>query len=114
MFWIITKADTEGAEPFRIGHGYLPFSNHGPGKDILTVGGKIAWVGDYLKTHGSMFTHEWRTFDDDGGKVYQGLCGNIDEADQDNAFAPLDYSMADCGATYMECRKLGETIWSIL
>lgn len=112
MHWIITDADTEGGEPQRIGHGYLPYSNCGPaGKPVES---KKAWVRDYLTSHGTFFPYEWATFDDDGHAVYSGRCGDLGQADQDNAFAPLDYSAADCGATEMRYRKLGETEWKTL
>lgn len=113
MFWIITAAG-EGGEPMRIGHGYLPLSNRGPGGAVKNSEYKLFWVRGYLSSHGTYFPYEWQTLDDDGYLVYSGRCGDLNEANQENAFAPLDFSEADCGATTMQYRKLGESEWTTL
>lgn len=111
MFWIVTEAG-EGGQKLRIGVGDLHEKNLG--QRGVSVASRRDWVKKYLNVFGSHYPYQWQTKDDGGYLVYQGRCGDLDEADQENAFAPLDFSTADCGATYMEYRKLGETQWKIL
>ena len=54
------------------------------------------------------FIYEWQTFDDDGGLCYSGIA-------TDETFAPLDFSAADVGATYIKFRRRGSNDpWAIL
>ena len=55
--------------------------------------------------------YEFRLRDDDGELYFSGKCGDLAKADQDHAFAPLDWAMNDSGCTWMEYRKVGEKEW---
>lgn len=112
MYWIVTASGV-GGEHSRIGVGSLPYSNAGPARGS-SLREKAAWITNYLSSHGSMFPYGWQTFDEDGYLVYSGSCGDITNADQDQAFAPLDFSEADCGATTMKYRKVGGSKWETL
>lgn len=57
---------------------------------------------------------EFRLFDDDGELYYEGRCGDLEAADGDNAFAPLDWAEANDGCTRMDYRKVGEQEWETL
>lgn len=57
---------------------------------------------------------EFRLYDDDNELYYEGLCKDLDDADEEQAFAPLDWAMADVGATRMDYRKKGDTEWQTL
>jgi hypothetical protein len=58
--------------------------------------------------------YEFRLYDDDGELYYEGLCKDLDQANEDAAFRPLDWAMNDVGATTMKYRKKGETEWKTL
>lgn len=58
--------------------------------------------------------YEFRLLDDDGELYFSGKCGDLDNADQDHAFAPLDWAMNDSGCTRMDYRKVGEKEWKTL
>ena len=64
--------------------------------------------------YGLIMPFEFRLLDDDGEIYYVGACGDLEKADGDNAFAPLDWAAGDVGCTTMEYRKHGETEWKIL
>jgi hypothetical protein len=57
---------------------------------------------------------EFQLLDDDGNLLYAGVCKNLDNAMQEEAFEPLDWAMDDAGATEMQYRKKGEQSWSTL
>ncbi len=56
-------------------------------------------------------SHEFRLLDGDGEVYYQGVCEGLDDADGDQAFAPLDWAMNNDGCTTMEVRRRGEEEW---
>jgi hypothetical protein len=58
--------------------------------------------------------YEFELFDDDGERYYSGKCGDVANADESQAFAPLDWAMSEAGATYMMIRKVGQTQWEQL
>ncbi|UUZ75480.1 hypothetical protein LP414_27580 [Polaromonas sp. P1(28)-13] len=59
-------------------------------------------------------TDEFRLFDDDGELYYEGLCKDLDDQDEDNAFQPLDWARNDAGCTRMDHRKIGKVGWATL
>jgi hypothetical protein len=59
-------------------------------------------------------TDEFQLFDDDDNLYYEGLCHDLDNAEADAAFYPLDWAMNDVGATTMKTRKIGATKWEVL
>ena len=89
--------------------------------DVLRVGKKCAprtWIADYragtdldrknmLEQFKATMNFEFRLYDDDGELYYEGLCKDLDMADADHAFAPLDWATNDVGATRLDYRKLG-------
>ena len=54
--------------------------------------------------------HEFKITDDDGNTIARGVCDGLDNADGDEAFAPLDRLEGD-GATTMYYRKMGDSTW---
>lgn len=116
MHWMITKIGPEIIDPeltrTRIGVGRLPketreliaAASHGAERQKLV--NRIAKNPEFL--------FEFQTKCDDGNLMYSGVCGDLDEAYEDAAFAPLDYAMADVGATEMWYRRKGETEWKQL
>jgi hypothetical protein len=57
--------------------------------------------------------YEFRLLDDDGEVYYLGRCGDIADAYEEQAFAPLDWAAGE-GAVSLEYRKAGTTGWEIL
>lgn len=114
VHWIITKdlGFTEGRRS-RVGFGYLPFGNQGPDRK-LGHAEQVKWLEDYMSTHCSMFPYHFRLKNDDGDVDFEGQCGDIEQADGDAAFAPLDWAEGDTGSTTMEFRKKGSMKWSVL
>lgn len=47
---------------------------------------------------------EFQLLTDDGDLVYSGFCDSLDDATEAEAFAPLDWAMADAGCTTMMYR----------
>lgn len=60
------------------------------------------------------FPYEYRLLDGDGNEDLRGRCGNLDEADEEQAFAPLDAFMGSWGCSIMEYRKVGTEDWTEL
>lgn len=58
--------------------------------------------------------YEFQLYDDDGELYYEGKCGDITDAPEHLAFAPLDYGMADAGCTTLKYRKAGVGKWEVL
>ena len=57
---------------------------------------------------------EFRLLDDDGEVYFSGKCGNLDEADADQAFEPLDWAERNFGCTEMQYRLNNEQEWRTL
>ena len=58
------------------------------------------------------FPYEFRLLDGDGNEDLRGRCGDLDEADaQDAAFGPLDAFENTWGCTKMEYRRVGAKKW---
>lgn len=111
MHWIITKdlINTASGDKSRLNYKCAP----------------RGWIKEFKEAHDDVKTkmvqrfkeemnYEFRLFDDDGVLYYEGLCKDLENADQDEAFAPLDWAMADVGATTMKYRKKGAAIWETL
>lgn len=116
MYWIILEAGI-GGEPRRISVGEYPEAIRVGVKlmkEKATINARRVAAADVMLSHADKMDYEWRTKDDDGNVVFLGRCGDLTDADADDAFAPLDYSMADCGATALEYRLMGETEWKVL
>lgn len=106
MHWIIT---VDHIQTSRVGYACAP----------------VAWIAERRaadrqqrqamnKAFAESMNFEFRLFDDDGGLYYEGACLDLDQQDETNAFAPLDWAREDVGCTWMEYRRKGETIWKPL
>ena len=58
--------------------------------------------------------YEFRLLDDDGEVYFAGKCGDLEQADADQAFEPLDWAEPRYGCTEMQYRKRGEAKWRTL
>lgn len=67
-------------------------------------------AGDLL----AMCPYEFQILDGDDVLYYSGICGDLDEADQLDAFEPLDWAADFAGATTFMYRKRGATEWQML
>lgn len=116
MHWIITELgpsihDYELART-RIGVGRLPRATKeaivaAPDDERQKLVKRLAQNDE--------FKFEFQLKCDDGHLMYSGVCGDLDDADESEAFAPLDYAMADVGATIMEYRLKGsKERWRVL
>lgn len=98
MFWMITEDLIPVTElPSRVGVGKLPKQLRQP--STPTDQEKRLWI--------EAQPFEFKLLDDDGETYYLGVCGDLNEADGDQAFAPLDWAMADAGCTTMMYRQKG-------
>lgn len=64
--------------------------------------------------HIANLPYEFQLFDDEGSLYYEGKCGDLTQADEQKAFEPLDWAMADVGCVEMLYRKVGHQDWEIL
>jgi hypothetical protein len=71
-------------------------------------------VGSFLAGFTKSWSHEIRLYDDDGELYYEGRCDQLDQADQDAAFAPQDWATNEAGCTSTKYRKVGATKWEDL
>ncbi|MDR9847060.1 hypothetical protein [Herbaspirillum huttiense] len=110
MHWIITKDLMPIGDISHVGKGNLPSDLKEKLKFADGVLTRHALIGDFRKT----LNFEFRLFDDDGELYYEGKCGDLDKADQERAFEPLDWAMNDSGCTRMDYRKVGEREWKTL
>lgn len=55
--------------------------------------------------------HEFRLLDDDKNPYFEGVCVGLDDADGDQAFAPLDVIGEGYGCTEMQYRAPGAQEW---
>ena len=85
-------------------------------EDLLEADSRVAYrVGNVSgKADADLLIYEFRLSDDDGEVYYVGRCGDLDDAYEEQAFAPLDWAMADSGCTTMEYRKVGTSNWETL
>jgi hypothetical protein len=58
--------------------------------------------------------YEFQILDGDDILYYSGICGDIEQADELNAFEPLDWAAGFAGATSFQYRKRGEKQWNEL
>lgn len=115
MKWIITKIGPEVWDETlvntRIGVGRLTEETKRQIREAAPEA-RAALVEQIAQ--GAEFLFEFQTRCDDGHECYSGVCGDLDQADGDAAFEPLDYATADVGATEMWYRRKGETDWKQL
>lgn len=116
MLWMITGIGPEISDAHlvqtRIGVGKLPKETR---KLIAeTPDGERQKLIERIAMN-SEFMFEFQLKCDDGHLMYSGVCGDLDEACGDAAFAPLGYAEADVGATTMEYRRKGsKDEWKVL
>ncbi|UBM12804.1 hypothetical protein [Cupriavidus metallidurans] len=113
MQWLILKDlinKPGGSTPSRVGRGYIRNEND---RNLIS-GLPREGLKHALKGFTENWSDEFRLKDDDGAVYYEGRCNGLDDADQDNAFAPLDWAMNDAGCTTMEVRKVGSATWEVL
>lgn len=110
MQWMITNdlIPTEGLRT-RVGMGLYPAKDALPAHPESIAAQKAA-----AKQYTADWPFEFRLKDDDGEVYYEGRCGDLDNADEEMAFAPLDWAMNDAGCTTMEYRRVGEKEWKQL
>lgn len=102
MFWIITR-DVIGDEPLAVGVGKYP----GRHSIVNLTGDERREAVRNTAALPGLWHYEIRLFDDDGNLYYEGLVGDLDNASEGPAFAPLDWAEANAGCTYMEYRRIG-------
>jgi hypothetical protein len=109
MRWIITR-DVIGDEAHVVGAGKYPERD---AVRNLTGEERKAAVANVAKHE--RWKYEIRLSDDDGNLYYEGLVGDLDNASEGPAFAPLDWAEANAGCTYMEYRRRGTNEkWKVL
>lgn len=119
MQWIITTDKTESGAASVVGDGQYrhPISSAVPinsmRRAVPNPKTRLAIIKTEILTEAA-FPFEFRLLDDDSEVYFVGRCGDLDEADGDQAFAPLDWAGPRFGTTTMEYRKVGETVWQIL
>jgi hypothetical protein len=110
MEWIITKdLIAEPGEKKRVGYGVLMSATVltlPPKGDPTRRAAKEAYV--------ATLPYEFRLFDDDNVLYYEGRCGDITSACEEEAFGPQDWAMNEAGVTTTEYRKVGATKWEDL
>lgn len=57
---------------------------------------------------------EFRLLDGDGEVYYEGKCGHITDAFEEDAFEPQDYFESYAGVVETQFRKVGDTEWETL
>jgi len=107
MLWIIMTDHSETQQQGRV--------------SADTRAQQAAWDGapsearDTIRsTWAEMCETEFRLLDDDDHVCYEGVCHDLDNQDGDSAFEPLDWAEGIVGATTMEYRLKGESVWKIL
>jgi len=58
--------------------------------------------------------YEFQILDGDDILYYSGICGDLSQADELEAFEPLDWAADFAGATTFQYRKRGDKQWQIL
>lgn len=58
--------------------------------------------------------YEFRLLDGDDEVYYEGVCKDLHDQEEDDAFEPMDCFMGSDGTVSMEYRKVGDTAWSVL
>jgi hypothetical protein len=105
MEWIITRdCITEFGEKTRAGFGMLKNTT------IAALPPKGAPErNDAKKAYVATLPYEFRLYDDDNVLYYEGRCGDITQAPEEEAFLPQDWAAADSGCTSTKFRKAGST-----
>lgn len=68
----------------------------------------------FTKASVAELPYEFQLLDGDGEVYFRGKCGDLDNADGDQAFAPLDNYGEGFGCVEMQYRKAGATDWETL
>lgn len=102
MMWIITLDHLDDH--------YHGFGDHGDlvrrWKALGSEARRVA-VNEFIERNAAELPHEFQLLDDDGEVYYTGRCGNLNDADGDSAFAPLDWATPRFGCTEMRFRLAG-------
>ena len=116
MKWIITQDNLDSLSSSVVGYG-----NYGNASDAITHMSKSVPNPESRLNiinkeilNPTDFPFEFRLLDDDDIVYFVGRCGDLDEADGDEAFAPLDWAQDKFGTTSMEYRTVGSNAWMIL
>ena len=109
MKWIITSDEFhDGREGLMGTYPTVTKLDRVQGKSRLEV------AAEYVAQHAGDYPYEFRLLDDDGEVYYVGRCGDINQADGDHAFHPMDCFEGE-GVTTMEYRQAGtEDEWVVL
>jgi len=110
MEWIITKDLIAGpSEKTRVGYGALMRAT------VLALPPKSSPERRAAKeAYVAALPYEFRLYDDDNVLYYEGRCGDITKACEEEAFGPQDWAMNEAGVTTTEYRKVGNTQWEDL
>lgn len=117
MRWVITK-DVINADDEK-GRHWVGFGSSKPNNEARRHQ-PLSHINSFLdkvlnKVEGlAAFPFEFRLLDDDGEVYYEGRCGDLDQADESAAFAPLDWARNNDGCTTLEYRRVGESGWEVL
>ncbi|CAG9228592.1 hypothetical protein [Burkholderia vietnamiensis] len=107
MFWIITKD--------HFGDGQVGTGRYTGEKLVAIRDPKLRQeAADRFVAEHPEFNYEFQLLDDDRNLCYTGRCVELDNADQDAAFEPLDWSVPHAGCTIMQYRKNGDSEWEDL
>jgi hypothetical protein len=112
MKWLILKepiAATLNCPPLCIGQGRVKQA-HSPVIDAASAEARDVLLENYTV----LWPYEFQLLDDDGQVYFEGKCGDVNDADQDAAFAPLDWASGYAGCTEMRVRKVGGSKWEAL
>lgn len=119
MKWIITEDHVNGKEELpTAGPNWetrmVPVTTVGKGLEVgrnttdkLDTDARVAEYADGLP-------FEFRLLDDDMNVYFVGRCGDLDQADGDEAFEPLDCVGKRYGAVQMEYRRFKDQEWEML
>lgn len=109
MHWIITKdlIASEGEKPSTRKRAPQSWISAYKG---ATDDAKKQMLEDFKAT----MNYEFRLLDDDDEVYYEGLCKDLNDQCEDNAFDPLDWAMSNAGCAYMQYRKRGSKQWQTL
>jgi len=109
MKWIITRDLTElGLEHTAVGQSHSDDLTN----SMRTPGGSVNPL--VVAQHANSMNFEFRLLDDDGEPMVEGRCVDLDQQDGDSAFEPLDTFESIYGASIMEYRKVGDSLWEVL
>ena len=114
MQWIITKDKINTGGPFDVESRAYKVWNAPKDTKAQYKECPPEAMEPFKRAFARGLNYEFRLFDDDGELYYEGKCKDLDQQDEESAFAPLDWAEHDAGCTRMDYRKKGEKEWKTL